>query len=224
MHAVPDMERIRGERLILALVVSLAVHFAIVVGIQGKSRELGGTSPGVITAHLEPAASANASVAVPDEQPSQLETQAPPAEDSAAREQASPSQPADAPQPALKPEPRETSAVLEVPVIRDPTYYAMRLLDEYPQPLAPIEPRYPEQALHAKINGSVTLLLLIDENGMLQDISVVEAKPESIFNEAALEAFREMRFSPARKDGRVVRSRVLITVGFEASNPRSSAR
>ena len=109
-------------------------------------------------------------------------------------------------------------------MIRDPTYYAARFLDEYPKPLGPVQPRYPEQATIDRIGGgSVTLLLLIDEEGVLRDISVVEAKPEAIFNEAAIAAFRDMRFSPARKDGRAVRSRVLVTVGFE-SNDRSSAR
>jgi protein TonB len=120
----------------------------------------------------------------------------------------------------IKPEPSEPQLALQVPVIRDPTYYAARFLDEYPRPLSSVEPRYPVQAARDAVTGKVTLLLLIDENGTLNEISVVESSPATIFDEAALTAFRDVRFAPARKGGRAVRSRVLITVGFEAAkNP-----
>ena len=215
-----------GERLIFAIVLSLALHFALVIFIQGKPRETDATIPGAITARLEPAASVmpEVPVAALEEQASLPESSEPLAAESAAREPANAGQPLDAPLPAQKTEPVEPSTALEVPVIRDPTYHLARFLDEYPRPLRPILPRYPAQAKGSNVSGSVTLLLLIDENGVLREMSVVEAIPESIFNEAALEAFRDMPFSPARKDGRAVRSRVHVTVGFEANEPQSSVR
>ena len=214
-----------GERLIFAVVASLALHLALVFFIQSKPREADATIPGAMTARLEPAASVQpeAPVAAEEQLPA-AESKEPAAADGAPSEPVNAAQPLDAPPPALKPEPREPGAALQVPVIRDPTYYAARFLDEYPRPLGPIEPRYPAQARSGNISGSVTLLLLIDENGVLQESSVLDARPESIFNEAALEAFRDMRFSPGRKDGRAVRSRVLVTVGFEANIAPSSAR
>ena len=213
------------DRMIFALTVSLAVHFAVVLVIQGKPTHADATSAAPLIARLEPVqnirsdASSAAQVAQSASRSAADQSTAgeTPAADPVGRVGASSSNaPQAAPQPAAN--------VLDIPVIRDATYYAARFLDEYPKPLGPISPRFPEQATISRISGgTVTLLLLIDEDGVLRDISVVEAQPESIFDEAALAAFRDMRFSPARKNGRAVRSRVLVTVGFE-SNDRSSAR
>ena len=210
------------DRMIFALVGSLAVHFAVVLVIQGRPMHADGTNAAPLIARLEPIQEVRPD-ASSGEAPVQPEIQ--PAADKSAAGETAPADPVGAPPPSVPPAaPRPASNVLDIPVIRDPTYHAARFLDEYPKPLRPIEPRFPEQATIGRISGgTVTLLLLIDEEGVLRDVSVVEAQPESIFDEAALAAFRDMRFSPARKDGRAVRSRVLVTVGFE-SNDRSSAR
>jgi protein TonB len=57
--------------------------------------------------------------------------------------------------------------------------------------------------------------VLVDEAGKVREVSVVEAQPEGYFEPAALAAFQDVRFEPARKDGRPVRSRVLIKVAFD---------
>ena len=221
MSSMPA-EQSMWDRLIFALVVSLAVHFAVVLLIQGKPMHADGTNAAPLIARLEPVKDIRLDASSVEE-PVQPTIQ-PAADNSAAGETAS-ADPVGAPSSSVpQAAPQSASNVLDIPVIRDPTYYAARFLDEYPKPLRPIEPRFPEQATISRISGgTVTLLLLIDEDGVLRDISVVEAQPESIFDEAALAAFHDMRFAPARKDGRAVRSRVLVTVGFE-SNDRSSAR
>jgi protein TonB len=149
--------------------------------------------------------------------PADAETSPAPAEETAAPRQQRPEEiESAAAQEPPNPEPGEAPGALEIPVIRDPTYYSVSLLDKYPRPLGAVEPRYPLQASRDGVTGTVTLRLLIDETGTLNEISVVAAKPEAIFDEAAMAAFRDMRFSPARKNGRAVRSRIHITVGFEA--------
>ena len=215
------------DRMIFALTVSLAVHFVVVLVIQGKPTQADGATSAPLIARLDsvqsirpdPAIAEPAEQPTPlpaDDQPSEIRSHEPaPPESSSARAAADKSEP----NAAVKPEPN----AIDIPVIRDPTYYAAQFLDEYPKPLGAVEPRYPDNARLTNISGNVTLLLLIDEHGVLNEVSVVKAQPEAIFNEAAIEAFRDMRFSPARKDGRAVKSRVLVTVGFE-SNDRSSAR
>ncbi len=210
------------ERLILALLLSIGLHLALMFAIQAQPSDSAGNSPTPIAATLERVSSSEDSAAAPSEPeaiaPTVAESSATePAEVTPAPRQPSPAEiePPLSPQPS-KPEPSETRPALEIPVIRDPTYYAARFLDEYPRPLSPVEPRYPERASRDDISGTVTLLLLIDETGTLNEITVVAATPGAIFDAAAMAAFRAMRFSPARKDGRAVRSRVLITVGFDA--------
>ena len=104
---------------------------------------------------------------------------------------------------------------LELPVPLDTTWYTARQLDVYPQPLSMPQPVYPEPASANGVHGEVTLLVLVDEAGTVREVSVVEAQPEGYFEAAALAAYQDVRFEPARKDGRPVRSRVLIKVAFD---------
>lgn len=106
-------------------------------------------------------------------------------------------------------------------MIEDPTYYPAKQLDVLPRPLASIKPKYPPEADAANVTGQVKLLILIDEQGVVQDISVVEAKPEGYgFEESAVDAFRNARFNPAMRKGRPVKSRGIFVVTFEAGENR----
>jgi len=96
----------------------------------------------------------------------------------------------------------------------DPVHYAARDLDVYPQPLNRIEPVYPQTALAGEIGGWVTLLLLIDESGRVTEVSVVDTSPQDVFEESALRALAATAYSPAQRDGRAVRSRILVKVDY----------
>lgn len=78
-----------------------------------------------------------------------------------------------------------------------------------------ITPIYPEAVRDAPVAGSVTLLVLIDEVGKVVGTSVMDAAPEGVFEAAAQQALMDASFYPAQKDGRSVRSRVLIKVEFD---------
>jgi protein TonB len=106
------------------------------------------------------------------------------------------------------------SGGIEVPFIRDPTYYPAKQLDVYPQPLGQIRLDYPESAASAKVDGRLLVLLLIDEFGVVNDASIVESQPEGYFEDAALAVFRMARFSPGQKQGRAVKSRVLLQIKY----------
>ena len=133
------------------------------------------------------------------------------------------SEPVETPAPAaqafsavgLSPEPEVAIASLP-----DPVHYAARDLDVYPQPLNRIEPVYPQTALADEIGGSVTLLILIDESGRVTDVSVVDASPQDVFEESARRAVAAGAYSPAQKDGRPVRSRILVKFDYD---PAASA-
>jgi protein TonB len=219
-------------RLFAACALSLLLHVALLVGVPVNPT--GGLPKVVsmITARLEPAAPAPSDVApatveaeITDEQRVSAILADPPAAIVGNR-QLSRNPPPDLradEQRAADPAPAPNAGI-EVPLIRDPTYYAAKQLDVYPQPLAAIRLEYPETAAYARVDGSLTVLLLIDEFGIVNDVSVVDAKPEGYFEEAAMAVFRGARFSPAQRQGHAVKSRVMLQVKYLYGNSASAAR
>lgn len=101
----------------------------------------------------------------------------------------------------------------------DTTFYPARQLDVYPRLLAPIQVQYPAAAAQSQVSGEALVMLMIDEYGGVNEVSVVQSMPAGYFEESALAAFASARFSPARKDGRIVRSRVLVNLKFNPDGP-----
>lgn len=128
-------------------------------------------------------------------------------------------QPSMLPYPAVAPTDPEpgAAAASDAPVstIPDLVHYPAKDLDVYPQALTRITPEYPQAARDAQVAGSVTLLVSIDEAGRVIGISVMDAAPEGVFEQAAQQALENTAFYPAQKDGRTVRSRILIKVEFD---------
>jgi protein TonB len=73
---------------------------------------------------------------------------------------------------------------------------------------------YPPDATRRGVSGSVTLTLKLDETGAVQGVEVTDATPPGVFDQSALDAFKQARFAPAQKDGRAVKSLVVIKVKY----------
>jgi periplasmic protein TonB len=223
----------------MAIVVSFALHVWFVWGVRVVAPRPA-AQPGAIRATLAPA-SARLAVAdvpaAPTEAPLTAAS-APPANAEApkvskptpaptpfvaptavpqppAQERASaPPDQVDAPE--AIPEPSTFGPALELPQIEDPEFYPARQLDVLPRPLDDVALRYPETAADQDLSGRVVLLILIDELGMVVEASVISADPPGVFEEAALESFRSVMFSPAIRHGRAVKSRLPVEVNFDA--------
>jgi periplasmic protein TonB len=117
------------------------------------------------------------------------------------------------PVPALPAAPAIT-ALPSVPVMIDTTWYGVRQLDVQPRALQPVNPAYPPQARRQGLEGTVKLMLKIDEFGVVQEAAVEEGEPPGVFDAAALAAFRSARFAPAQKNQRPVRALVYVRVVF----------
>jgi TonB family protein len=77
-----------------------------------------------------------------------------------------------------------------------------------------IDLRYRGKAAEHGISGRALLLVMIDETGTVNDVSVIEAEPANYFEDDAKRAFLSARFTPAYRNGRPVRSRVLVEVNY----------
>jgi protein TonB len=232
-------EETRRWRLFFALLASLAVHIGVIFGVRLVPAQPAPEVATMIQARLEmePDIAVSSAPAVTQTAPAK----AAPAPEAANRIRASE---APAPAPVVQPKPeRKTPALagpasdsghetpdsghgtalqdrqsalpkVAIPLFEDPTYYPVKQLDERPQVKQQVNPVYPDVAALENVEGEVTLLLLIDETGKVREVSVVEAKPEGYFEESAMAAFRSAEFTPAVKQGRRVKSRVMIRVQF----------
>jgi protein TonB len=86
-------------------------------------------------------------------------------------------------------------------------------LERRPEMLSAVPPNYPESLRRARVEGTVTLAFLLDENGRVQDPRV-EASTHPEFEAPALEAIRKWRFKPGYKDGQPVRTYLRQTIRF----------
>lgn len=103
----------------------------------------------------------------------------------------------------------------EIPLPIEEWFFKSSELDEQPYPLISVVPAYPAYAQAHDLEGWVRLLLLIDESGRLRHLEVLEASsPPGIFEESALAAFRITPFSPGRRGGEAVKSRMIIRIDF----------
>lgn len=204
-------------RLILALAASLALHFILIFGIQVIPAQRAGKPQPVLEVNIQ-REFRGADIAAP----LAAIVIAPTAQETPREEPKSSEKPEPLPVEPASPIAEPASAllpVIELPLIEDPTWYPAKQVDVHPRAVNSIQPVYPAVAVEGEIEGSVVVLLLIDEAGNVKEASVSEAQPEGIFDESALAAFRMARFIPAQKNGRAVKSRLQIRVGFELDKP-----
>lgn len=202
-------------RLALALVLSAGIHLLLAQLLPQSAKPYDGDSPiaGVaLTVTLQPMAPAHstAPVRVPHQprHPEPMDTASPrnPAQmpwdrtPEAARDDIPPDMPSQAGQPAL-------------PLLN--YYYTSREVDEPAKAVGDALLVYPREALQLRVSGAVKLRLFIDELGALVRSEVVSADPPGIFEEAAAQAVKTMRFSAARKGERTVRSQRTVQITFE---------
>jgi TonB family protein len=75
-----------------------------------------------------------------------------------------------------------------------------------------VNPQYPEAARKAHIQGEVVLRATIGTKGNVENLQVVSGPAE--LTPAAVEAVKQWKYRPYRKDGRAVEVETDITVNF----------
>lgn len=90
-------------------------------------------------------------------------------------------------------------------------------LEKRPEAVSQVAPVYPAGLRKAKIEGAVTLMFILDEEGRVEDPRVENSShPE--FEKPALEAIRRWRFRPGMKDGHSVRTYIRIPIRFRVAS------
>ena len=68
-------------------------------------------------------------------------------------------------------------------------------------PIVKVAPIYPRRAQSRGIEGYVIVEFIVTKNGSVRDAIVIEAKPENIFNQAAMDAALKFKYKPRVVDG-----------------------
>jgi protein TonB len=203
-------------RLLIALLLSVALHASFIYGVAPRpgalarpiaplaarlvpdvARAVPAQSRRISPAPPEAAAPATTPLSVPNSEP-EVPLVATPAAIGAEVEQR-----------------REDSALpkADLPFRVDLQWYEARDLDSYPRAMTSLDPPYPAGA--EALRGAVTLLVSIDETGAVRDASIIDAEPAGHFETAALASIREARFTAGERDGRAVRSKIVVKLRFE---------
>jgi TonB family protein len=83
-----------------------------------------------------------------------------------------------------------------------------------PIPLKQIAPKYPFMDRVHRISGDCTLKMIIDSEGVPQNVHVVKSVDPRL-NESAVKAVKQWRYKPASKDGVPVPMEMQVIVKFE---------
>lgn len=123
---------------------------------------------------------------------------------------------ADADAPSRSAEGSDT-ALPRVPVMLDTRWYTALEVDEHPkeQPGRGPEFDYPEAARDKGVEGTVRVMLKVDEFGRIQHLEILSGDPPGVFEAAVRKGFSQAAFLPARRGGVPVRALMQIRVRFD---------
>ncbi len=90
-------------------------------------------------------------------------------------------------------------------------------LEKRPEAVTQVAPLYPAELRKSKIEGSVTLVFVLGEDGRVEEPRVENSsRPE--FEKPTLEAIRKWRFRPGVKGGQPVRTYIRIPMRFRVAS------
>lgn len=78
-----------------------------------------------------------------------------------------------------------------------------------------VNPVYPQSAQARGIEGYVILEIVISERGMVSEARILNAEPQGLFDQVAIEAIKKWTFEPGIENGKTVISRIKQKVNFE---------
>jgi TonB family protein len=160
--------------------------------------------------------------------PVALKAVPPPATAVTSAEPPAPAEAAPPPTPVPQPEPAKAQ---EKPPAAEPTKHAAEpeaprtkvgeLVEagpgvSPPQLVSVPKPEYPPMARNLRVEGTVVVSILVDENGQVQDVRMAEPiKQKAGLNEAALAAARTAHYKPATKEGVRVKMWTRLRIPFK---------
>ena len=93
--------------------------------------------------------------------------------------------------------------------------YGIGEIDHPLIPIAQVPPIYPMQARRMGIEGWVRVRFIVNEDGRVGDIKILDSRPAKVFNNSVLRCVSAWRFTPGTVEDEPVKTWVETTVRFE---------
>ena len=82
-------------------------------------------------------------------------------------------------------------------------------------PISKVPPMYPMRAKRMSVEGWVSVCFLVNDSGTVEQIKVLAAEPEGIFEQSVMRCISKWRFQPGTIEGEPVNTWVETTVHFK---------
>jgi TonB family protein len=101
----------------------------------------------------------------------------------------------------------DVNAGINVDVIELPDDVELKLIKR-------VEPKYPKEAIKKLTGGEVLLEALIDKEGNVIDVKVIDGKHQ-VLNDAAIDAVKQWKYEPYKENGIPKKVRYKVTLNFK---------
>ena len=88
-------------------------------------------------------------------------------------------------------------------------------LDETPQILKSTQPEYPEKARKSGFGGTALVEIIVDKSGTVTKATIKKSSGHISLDDASLEAAKKFEFSPGKKEGKAVKTQMVIPFKFK---------
>jgi protein TonB len=93
-------------------------------------------------------------------------------------------------------------------------FYEIGEIDGTLVPIVQVQPVYPMRAKSMGIEGRVQVQFLVNRKGLVENIRIVKAVPEGVFEKCVKRCLSAWRFSPGTVEGETVNTQVITTIRF----------
>jgi protein TonB len=94
--------------------------------------------------------------------------------------------------------------------------FSLADLDQQPRVVVQVPPQYPAELRKRKMEGTVHVVFIVDQNGRVQNPRVEKATHPA-FERPALEAVKSWKFEPGIKGGQKVHFKMRVPISFQVS-------
>lgn len=88
-------------------------------------------------------------------------------------------------------------------------------VDKKPEPVQRVDPELPRRLVEKQMEGKVVVRALINKQGRVERVEVIQAQPPNVFDQHVLEAVRRWQFQPATYEGKKVKTWIELPFKFE---------